>query len=393
MSNIIDFLVSREVILVYVLAALAITVALLFYLKDKSNIRKQLKQNTKELNQLVEQIAEKEAQLEEQTPIVQAQPVSTTPVAIEEKAVEEMPVQLPVDPVVIEAVPLQPVIPVPITVEEQPVVTEAPIINTVPVEAEAIPAIVNIPEPTLAPVSEVVPIVTNLEEVKPEILIENNNVVTEIITEENKQVEEIIEYTDAQPDQTTAQAELASLALELQEKEAAKNIELTEFELKQEENAIISLDELMNKGNAIYESNEITQYADEGNEPISIQDLEERMQKIKSDVIMLEAPKQEELEVINTPIVQHIETLITPDAKPKVILDDLYTIEEKDIPKEKTGFQSSPIISPIYGITKASPHDTNLELENTANFDKLDEEIRKTNEFLMTLRELQKNLE
>ena len=58
-------------------------------------------------------------------------------------------------------------------------------------------------------------------------------------------------------------------------------------------------------------------------------------------------------------------------------------------------FKSSPIISPVYGIEKKeedlSP--TELELENTANYEKLDEEIKKTNEFLMTLRELQKKLD
>ena len=32
------------------------------------------------------------------------------------------------------------------------------------------------------------------------------------------------------------------------------------------------------------------------------------------------------------------------------------------------------------------------ELENTANYDKLDQEIKKTNEFLMTLKELQQKL-
>ena len=36
---------------------------------------------------------------------------------------------------------------------------------------------------------------------------------------------------------------------------------------------------------------------------------------------------------------------------------------------------------------------TELELENTANYEKLDEEIRKTNEFLATLKELQKKLD
>ena len=67
-------------------------------------------------------------------------------------------------------------------------------------------------------------------------------------------------------------------------------------------------------------------------------------------------------------------------AKPKV--EDLYQV---------SAFKKSPVISPIYGIERSE--DDYLELENTANYDKLDEEIRKTNEFLMTLKELQKNLD
>ena len=56
--------------------------------------------------------------------------------------------------------------------------------------------------------------------------------------------------------------------------------------------------------------------------------------------------------------------------------------------KEKI-FKSSRVISPVYGMKKS----TELELENTANYEKLDEEIRKTNEFLATLKELQKKLD
>ena len=49
----------------------------------------------------------------------------------------------------------------------------------------------------------------------------------------------------------------------------------------------------------------------------------------------------------------------------------------------------------IFGIEKdeETMSQTELELENTANYEKLDEEIKKTNEFLMTLRELQKKLD
>ena len=49
-----------------------------------------------------------------------------------------------------------------------------------------------------------------------------------------------------------------------------------ENEEQQEEAAIISLDELLKKGKEMYEKNEITQYEDEGNEPISLQDLERK---------------------------------------------------------------------------------------------------------------------
>ena len=36
----------------------------------------------------------------------------------------------------------------------------------------------------------------------------------------------------------------------------------------------------------MYAANEITQYADEGNEPISLEDLERRMNKINEEVIV-----------------------------------------------------------------------------------------------------------
>ena len=61
--------------------------------------------------------------------------------------------------------------------------------------------------------------------------------------------------------------------------------------------------------------------------------------------------------------------------------------------KKKLKFKSSPVISPVYGIEKEEISANELELENTANYEKLDEEIKKTNEFLMTLRELQKKLD
>ena len=63
----------------------------------------------------------------------------------------------------------------------------------------------------------------------------------------------------------------------------------------------------------------------------------------------------------------------------------------KPVVKEEKKFTISPVISPIYGLQKSSTSD--LELENTADYDKLDEEIKKTNDFLTTLKDLQNKLD
>ena len=155
------------------------------------------------------------------------------------------------------------------------------------------------------------------------------------------------------------------------------------FELSQEENAIISLEELNKVSDKIYEANEEVQYKDEGNEPISIQELEELYQT-------------KELKVIN---IEEIEKNIVEE-EPIIIEENVEIKEEniKPIVEETSKFKNSPIISPVFGIDIDKEKEkeeiiNNLELENTANYDKLNEEIRKTNEFLNTLRELRKNLQ
>ena len=95
--------------------------------------------------------------------------------------------------------------------------------------------------------------------------------------------EELV-YTDIEPDQETAKLELKKIQEELNKHETieeTQNIVLTNYEEQQEEAAIIRLDELLKKGKEMYEKNEITQYEDEGNEPISLQDLEKNMVKRK----------------------------------------------------------------------------------------------------------------
>ncbi len=156
---------------------------------------------------------------------------------------------------------------------------------------------------------------------------------------------------------------------------------ITNFELEQEENAIISLEELVQKGKNMYAKNELTQYADEGNEPISLKELEEKS--------VLSTPSfQENFSIAE--VVPKEEILEESNNTPQTIkLDDFNTVKpDNEVIVNSKKFKSSPIISPIYGIEK-----NDIELENTANYEKLDAEIKRTNEFLMTLKDLQKKLD
>lgn len=206
------------------------------------------------------------------------------------------------------------------------------------------------------------------------------------VKEEVSKKDELV-YTEIKPNEIEAKEELRKVTEELIKQEERKNIDLTKFEEEQEENAIISMDELLQKSGVLYEKNEITQYLDEGNEPISLADLEKhmaqvRIEKEKMDLLEDQEMKKQKENVV--PIPQVIEI-----TKPQ---GSSINNSTKELYKDKV-FKSSPIISPIFGIEKKEDSVSTMELENTANYEKLDEEIRKSNEFLTTLKELQKNLD
>ena len=312
--DIVEFLTSKEIIVVYIITAVACLLCFIIYLVEKHNDRGRKRHNTRELNKLVEQIKEE---------------VEITP---EEEITE------PVLQIVEES-----------TLVEEPVEDIRKIVEEISTEA----------------IQEVTTEAIKIEEP------------IEILTEEDE-----LEYTSLEPDADVAKEELHKITEELKEQEekvseVVENARLTDYEVEQEETAIISLEELVKKSKEMYEANELTQYKDEGNEPISISELE---------VI-----SGREAEPITSPFV--IENVVPEEENDKVILDDFNTIKITPEPEVKR-FKSSPIISPIYGIEKqeVEVNDT-LELENTANYDKLDQEIKKTNEFLMTLKELQSKLD
>ena len=212
------------------------------------------------------------------------------------------------------------------------------------------------------------------------------------------QEDEQLQYTSIEPDMETAQLELQKITEELKRQEEAEkeevvqveveteNHDLSNYEEQQEENAIISLEELVQKSKDMYAQNELTQYVDEGNEPISLKELEEKA--------VLSKPKFEDEFSIQNVVPAEEVVEVMEEVRPTVKLDDFNTIEATTTAVEPVKkFKSSPIISPIFGIEKDENKDTNMELENTANYDKLDAEIKRTNEFLLTLKDLQKKLD
>ena len=353
-SNLIQFLTSKEILIVYLIAGIACLVCFIIYLVEKNNEKLKQRHNTRELNKLVEQIKEEtyvydDEEIEYEKPILETIEYGTDEVGSVSDLVKQTLEASKDEEVVLteEVEDLEEIVEIEDLVEEvQETRVEEVVVGNEPAKAE-----------------EAIIEVENLEDL--------NNV----------EFEEELIYTDIEPDQETAKLELKKIEEELRKQEAISDIEniaLTNYEEQQEESAIISLEELLKKSKEMYEKNEISQYADEGNEPISLQDLERQFGEKKENY--------------DEPFI--IEEVVPENAE-RVEIEELIVEEEikqevKEIKEEKK-FTISPVISPIYGLQKTTSAD--LELENTADYEKLDEEIKKTNDFLTTLKDLQNKLD
>ena len=377
MENIIDFLATKEVLIVLAIIGLILFVYFILWFHEfmkKHEEKKKLQNNTMQLNKLVEEVAK--ARKEEAA--------NVTPITKEEPKKEEVKEEKVEVPLVNNTTVVSPTVVPEVEVKEEKVETKEPtpdvVIESVassPIEVE--PVVVSVKE---NPVNINDSIILN-EKYEEKVEVLEPEVITPVESPKNE--EEVIKYKDEVYTESEAKAELERITEELKKLEnedKTENIELTKFEEEQEENAIISLDELIAKGKTITEQNEVTQYQDDGNEPISIQELEERYRKEKEQVEVLEVEEEPKTE------------------KPKLSIDDFLSAKEK-VPsineaytEKKSTYHPSPIISPIYGIEEEPVRkNTTLELENTTNLQKFDEEIRKTNEFLSKLKELQQKLD
>lgn len=369
MENVIDFLATKEVLIV--LAIMGVILAVYFVLwfmefMKKHEEKKKLQNNTIELNKMVlEEINKKanESNNKIETPKKEEIKVEEKPIEVNNVNTNNINEQVKTE--VLEVPDIVP------TVKENNQVTTDNLVVT-PVEVK--PVVVDAPKEELVPNDNILLNNQFNEEVK----VVEPEVITPVTAPKNE--EEVIKYKDEVYTKSEAKEELERITNELKKlnEEEKQNVELTKYETEQEENAIISLDELLAKGKTLVEQNEVTQYQDDGNEPISISELEERYRN-----------KEENVEVLDT------EDEVKEE-RPKVSIDDFLSANKETVQayQNKSTYHPSPIISPIYGIEKEPINkNTTLELENTANYQKFDEEIRKTNEFLSKLKELQQKLD
>ncbi|MBQ3297901.1 MAG: hypothetical protein IJG97_03755 [Bacilli bacterium] len=316
MNELIEFLTSKDIIIVYCVSFLACLLCFVIYIVEKNSENYKKKHNTRELNKLVAQIKDRFTEAE------------------------------------------------PIEVMEEPVLT---------IDDQS-SAVNDMLESTLQ--LDSIEKLEDIDEIADEepLIIEDIDIVEDIDEPE-------LEYTTIEPDRETAQLELKKITEELRrsaEIEATGELSVANFEEQQEENAIISLEELLKRGKDIYKANELTQYDEEKTMPISLQELE--MQSGNTAASYDEPFLIEN--VISDEEKQEVEREVQKE-QPKLHMDDFNTIGPR--------FKNSPIISPVFGIEK--PVTNELELENTANFEKFDQELEKNSDLLMTFNELQNKLE
>lgn len=145
----------------------------------------------------------------------------------------------------------------------------------------------------------------------------------------------------------------------------------TFFERVQEEKSIISYNELINTDLNIDEENEKV-LADEGNEPITIDELLYKGESIEE--------------------IEPQEIIVPTIGKEQLVEDNNIFLNE---PAEETKkFKSSDVISPVFGVKRDIIYKKEYnELGETINIKELEVEIKKTEDFLKELKKLKDKLD
>lgn len=386
-QEIIDFLAKKEVLILFIILLSAILLYIILWVISfikKKDEKKKLKTNTQELTKLAEKvkILEKEQQEAALPPVFRIEQEKVreaiTPLVMEEKkeppkvvVKETFTSPIAIEPVVTEVIEPK---------KEENVITKEIKLNDDSMsEVEILDA--NPSEITYK--NEVY----TKEEAKEEL----KRLERQLIEQDKKEEKPIFEPIEVKPFKEVTNDEVIPVLDEIldtkEDEIKQENISLTNFEEDQEQNAIISLDELLKRGKTITQD-EIIKHEDDGNEPITLQELEAKWKKDQEVVALKNDGDIEVLETKKEEAPFSYEDIKVEAPKVKIpTMDELFS-------KSKTPYKPTPVISPIFGIEEDKiSSDNSLKLENTANYDKLDAEIRKTNEFLSKLKELQKKLD
>ena len=388
MQEIIDFLAKKEVFILFIILLAAILLYIILWVISfikKKDEKKKLKTNTQELTKLAEKVKllEKEQQEAALPPVFRIEQEKVReeikPLVMEEKKKEPPKVVVKetfTSPVAIEPVVTEVIEP---KKDDNVITREIRLGDNFVSEVEILDANPNV--------------ITYKNEVytKEEAKEELKKLERQLIEQDKKEEKPIFEPIEVKPFKEVTNDEVIPVLdemLDTKEEVKQENISLTNFEEDQEQNAIISLDELLKRGKTITQD-EIIKHEDDGNEPITLQELEAKWKKDKEVVALKD--NDEDIEILETKkeeVPFSYEDIKVEAPKVKIpTMDELFA-------KTKTPYKPTPVISPIFGIEEDKiSSDNSLKLENTANYDKLDAEIRKTNEFLSKLKELQKKLD
>ena len=383
-QEIIDFLAKKEVLILFIILLAAILLYIILWIISfikKKDEKKKLKTNTQELTKLAEKvkILEKEQQEAALPPVFRIEQEKVReeikPLVMEEK---KEPPKIVVKETFTSPVAIEPVV----TEIIEPKKEENVITKEIKLNDNSLSEI-EILDANPSGITYKNEVYTKEEELK--------RLERQLIEQDKREERPIFEPIEVKPFKEVTNDEVIPVLDEmLDTKEEAKqeNISLTNFEEDQEQNAIISLDELLKRGKTITQD-EIIKHEDDGNEPITLQELEAKWKKDK-EVVALKN-EDEDIEILETKkeeVPFSYEDIKVEAPKIKIpTMDELFS-------KSKTPYKPTPVISPIFGIEEDKlSSDNSLKLENTANYDKLDAEIRKTNEFLSKLKELQKKLD
>lgn len=203
---------------------------------------------------------------------------------------------------------------------------------------------------------------------------------------ENKNIQNDVVYVTNEKTQEEAKKAIEEAAKKLVYEDTPDIISPTFFERMQEENSIISYDELISSNIDIDKENErILQ--DEGNEPITIDELYSFKEENS-----IEKVEKEELK--NDSSTKNLKQVAIKSLDEDNLVDennDDITYYTSD---ESKKFKNSDVISPIFGVKRdvIIKKEYN-ELGETIDIKELDLEIKKTEEFLKELKKLKNKLD